>query len=278
MNSDTSPATSTALAFFDGSAVATESAPVIADVSKDQISIYTVRKGDTLSAIAEMFGVSVNTIKWSNDISGALSVGQQLVILPVSGVLHTVKSGDTLVGIALKYKVDVDEVVLYNDIDKNSKLAIGDTIIVPDGQVSVGVPSNTTKTSTPVSKLVANYPDLNGYYLRPIAGGVKTQGIHGFNGVDLAASLNTPIFASASGKVIISKNNGGWNGGYGNYIVLSHSNGTQTLYSHLNESLVAVGETVSRGQTIGLMGNTGKVTGKTGIHLHFEIRGARNPF
>jgi len=69
--------------------------------------------------------------------------------------------------------------------------------------------------------------------------------------------------------------NGGWNGGYGNYIVITHPNGTQTLYAHNSENVVSVGEKVIKGQLIGFIGSTGK---STGSHLHFEIRGAKNPF
>jgi putative ATPase len=94
------------------------------------------------------------------------------------------------------------------------------------------------------------------------------------NAIDIAAPLNTPILASASGKVIVSRS-GGWNGGYGNYIVIKHDNGTQTLYAHNNENKVSVGDVVKKGDVIALMGSTGKATG---IHLHFEVRGAKNPF
>ena len=110
--------------------------------------------------------------------------------------------------------------------------------------------------------------------MRPIIGGIKTQGIHGHNGVDLASAYGSNIMASASGKVIIARS-GGWNGGYGSYVVISHSNGTQTLYGHLSEVDVLPGDDVEQGQVIGKMGSTGK---STGTHLHFEIRGARNPF
>jgi murein DD-endopeptidase MepM/ murein hydrolase activator NlpD len=67
----------------------------------------------------------------------------------------------------------------------------------------------------------------------------------------------------------------GWNGGYGNYIVIRHGNGVQTLYAHLSSVSVAPGAYVAQGQTIGGMGNTGK---STGTHLHFEVRGGSNPF
>src|SRR6185503_16107771 len=106
-------------------------------------------------------------------------------------------------------------------------------------------------------------------------GGIKTQGIHGHNGVDLASSYGSDILASAEGEVIISKNSG-WNGGYGSYIVIKHGNGTQTLYGHLSATTVSVGDHVTQGQLIGKMGHSGQVTGHTGTHLHFEIRGARN--
>jgi len=90
----------------------------------------------------------------------------------------------------------------------------------------------------------------------------------------LASSYGSAILASADGEVIISKNSG-WNGGYGDYIVVKHANGTQTLYAHLSQSLVSVGQAVKQGDIIGAMGSTGKATG---VHLHFEIRGAKNPF
>ena len=80
--------------------------------------------------------------------------------------------------------------------------------------------------------------------------------------------------ASAEGDVLISKSSG-WNGGYGEYVVIKHANGTQTLYAHMSGVSVSVGDHVDQGQTIGNMGSTGK---STGTHVHFEIRGARNPF
>ncbi len=242
--------------------------------SDDQISIYVVHQGDTLPAIAKMFGVSVNTIKWANDLSGnSVKVGQTLVILPISGIQHMVKSGDTLQSIAKQHKGDLEEILQYNNLSKNDKLSVGETIFVPDGEA---VAINTPKVTVSVGK-TSSTPVYDGYFMRPVIGGIKTQGIHGHNGVDLASSYGSNIIAAADGTVIISRNSG-WNGGYGKYIVIKHSNGTQTLYGHLSATQVDVGETVTQGQVIGKMGNSGQVTGPTGIHLHFEIRGARNPF
>lgn len=234
----------------------------------DQISIYVVREGDTLSGIAKMFGVSVNTIRWNNEIRGsAISPGQTLVILPVSGIRHTVKKGETLAGIAKLYRGDLGEIKRYNNITESTRLAVGDVVIVPDGELPASTPASSQV------KFVTSTKVYEGYYLRPV-GGPKTQGVHGYNGVDLGSPLGTPILASASGRVIISRNSG-WNGGYGRYIVIQHGNGTQTLYSHNSENIVFEGAEVVQGQIIGYVGRTGKATGP---HVHFEIRGARNPF
>jgi LysM repeat protein len=242
--------------------------------NEDQISLYVVHNGDTLPAIAKMFDVTVNTIRWANDISGNnIKPGQTLVILPISGVQHVVKSGDTLQSIAKQHKGDLEEILQFNNLTKNSKLAIGDVIVVPDGEV-VSVSSGTTKSSVGVGKVSPSTPVYDGYYMRPIVGGLKTQGIHGHNGVDLTLSYGANILASADGQVIVARSSG-YNGGYGQYIVIKHGNGTQTLYGHLSSVLVSVGDSVSQGQVIGKMGSTGK---STGVHLHFEIRGARNPF
>lgn len=244
----------------------------------DQISIYVVRKGDTLPAVAKMFGVTTNTIRWANDLSGnSITPGQRLVILPISGVQHVVKSGDTLQSIARKYKGDLEEILQYNNLSANAKLAVGDVIVVPDGD-GTAVQTSSVKASTngivKTNVAVSTNPIYDGYYMRPITGGIKTQGIHGHNGVDLASAFGSNIMAAATGEVIIARDSG-WNGGYGSYIVIKHDNGTQTLYAHLSSVNVSVGQDVVQGQVIGHMGSTGK---STGTHLHFEVRGARNPF
>ncbi len=271
----------------DNEALIAESGPsgTLADISETvttgQISKYVVRKGDTLSSIAKMFGVSTNTIIWANDVNAkTLKEGQVLVILPVSGTIHTIVKGDTLSSIAKKYKADSEEIIQFNGLEEGVILSLGDTLIIPDGEGSTRVSGTSKTTSSSNPYRGGSGPSYEGYYIRPVIGGVKTQGIHGYNGIDIAASRGSNILASASGEVIISRSSG-WNGGYGNYIVISHSNGTQTLYSHLSGVNVSEGSYVVQGQVIGSMGNTGKVIparGGDGTHLHFEIRGAKNPF
>ena len=259
-----------------GTALMSENGPsgTIVDVEDKSsqtgnISIYVVREGDSLGEIAKMFGVSVNTIVWANDIKrGVITPGQTFVILPISGVKHSVVKGDTITSLAKKYKADVEEIIRYNDLIEGSTLALGETVIIPDGEVAV-------IASAPRSTLRGTGgPSYEGYYIRPILGGRKTQGLHGYNGVDLASEYGAAVFASASGAAIVSRNYG-YNGGYGNYIVIQHDNGSQTLYAHLSQNLAYEGMTVYKGQMIGKMGATGK---STGPHLHFEIRGAKNPF
>lgn len=247
-------------------------ADVIASTKKTggEISVYIVREGDSLSQIAEMFGVTANTILWANDIPRATAIkpGDTLVILPVVGVRHVVKTGDTIASIAKKYKGDAAEIELYNQLASGDALAVGSTLVIPGGAlhteparaVAAGQRSTATSNSASLS--------------HPVPGAIKTQGIHGYNAIDLAAAVGTPIRAAAAGEVIVSKSSG-WNGGYGNYIVIRHANGVQTLYSHLSRNDVGVGARVTSGQVIGAMGSTGR---STGSHLHFEVRGARNPF
>lgn len=244
---------------------------VIEKPKNGKISVYEVREGDTLSQIAEMFDVSINTIRWANDFSGAIQPGQKLVILPVTGVTHTVKYGGTIEDVAEIYDADVTEIALFNGLDVNVELQAGDKVVVPyvdhKYESESSGSSSTNYASAPSSNV------SSGYYQNPIPGGIITQGVHGYNSVDIGAPYGTPIYAAATGKVITSKQ-GGWNGGYGSYIVISHANGTQTLYSHQSQNTVYVGQVVEAGQVIGYVGSTGKSTGN---HLHFEVRGASNP-
>ena len=239
----------------------------------DTISIYEVKKGDTISTVAKLFNVSKNTIIWANDIKGnTISPGDTLVILPITGIKHTVKKGDSLSSIAKKYKADADDVAKYNGLSKDNDLAVGDIVLVPEGEISVAQVATPSKNKKPAVSRLATAP--LGFFVRPLANYTKTQGIHGHNAVDLAAKLGTPIVAAADGRVIVAKM-GGYNGGYGNMIIISHENNIQTLYAHVKEMYVTPGTQVTQGQVIGAVGNTGH---STGPHLHIEVRGAVNPF
>ena len=112
-------------------------------------------------------------------------------------------------------------------------------------------------------------------FVPPLPGSHVSQRLHGANAVDFAHPVGGTVLAAASGTVIVAKGRGSYSGGYGNYIVINHSNGVQTLYAHLSAVEVTAGQVVTQGQEIAKSGNTGKTTGP---HLHFEVRGAKNPF
>lgn len=255
------------------------------------ISVYTVRDGDTLSGIARMFGVSMGTITGANSLQGKpIHPGQELIILPITGMRYTVKSGDTINGIAKATRSDAFDIQQYNDLSSDSDLVAGASILIPNVEAAVATPAAAKSPSVAVKKsatpakgtksagsiepyLGGSGPALAGYYGIPVHG-IITQSIHGYNGVDIGAPNGTPIYAAAGGTVIVAKS-GGYNGGYGSYVVIQHPNGTQTLYGHMSSVLTTVGATVTRGLNIGLVGSTGMSTGN---HLHFEVRSASNPF
>lgn len=264
--------------FFEENTLFAEVGPngSIADIYEEsesgEISVYEVREGDTLDSISKLFGVSVNTIKWANDLkNNSVKIGTQLTILPVSGISHTVQSGDTISSIAKRYKASADEIISFNDLE-DKKINIGMRIIIPDGEMPLDILNSKTKSKQSVQN--SKLPEYTGYFIRPTVG-IRTRGVKpGHKGVDIANKIGTPIYAAASGKVIVADDYG-YNGGFGKYVVISHPNGSQTLYGHLSAVETYVGEFVEQGEIIGKMGNTGR---STGPHLHFEVRGAKNPF
>jgi len=278
------------------------------------ISTYIVQSGDTLSEIAQMFSVSTGTILAANDLprNAVLRPGEELVILPITSIPYTVKKGDTIESIAKAYSADVTEIESENNID-DSSLVVGTQLLIPNGEPEAGIASasGSSKSGSQNSKSLTSQaasqkilkgstascgdvvPDADNsaepshdvgpigtcaedaYYIAPLTHYIQTQGIHGYNAVDLAAPEGTPIIAAATGDVTVARS-GGWNGGYGNYVVISHGNGSQTLYGHMSKVAAYDGEHVVQGQVIGYVGVTGL---STGPHVHFEIRdGIRNPF
>jgi murein DD-endopeptidase MepM/ murein hydrolase activator NlpD len=256
-----------------------------------QISTYLVKAGDTLSEIAESYGVSVNTIIWANNLSGKMiHPGETLVILPVTGIEHTVPKGETTASLAKKYGASAQDIADYNGLGAGP-LAAGTTLIIPNGELAAAAPAaaksagaaNAGAGGSAGSNTTGNPyrggsgAEIDNYYENPVPGAELSQGLHGENAVDLAIARGTAIHAVAAGTVIVAKNNGAWNGGYGNYVVIAHANGTETLYAHmkLGGVAVSVGQSVAQGQVIGYVGTTGDATGP---HVHFEVRGALNPF
>jgi len=252
-----------------GSLIGTASIP---ETNKEIVE-YIVEDKDTLWSIAINFGVSLNTVLWANNLTknSVIKPGQKLIIPPVTGVIHYVKKGDTISSIAKKYKVKKDEIIAFNEISKPGKIFIGDILIIPNGKI----PANKLNYSQ-----IAQVPVGSNYFICPIFPPCRiTQGLHWYNAIDFShkgISCGEPVLASAGG--IIQKI--GYHRIAGNYIRILHPNGVVTFYGHLSKIIVSVGQKVSQGQIIGYIGHTGYTipTGPAGCHLHFEVRGAKNPF
>lgn len=226
-------------------------------------------EGDTVSSIAEKFSISPDTIRWENGLAkDQIKVGQKLRILPVPGVAHKVAKGETIYSIAKKYDASEQGIVdfPFNSFanDETFELAIGQTIIVPDGVKKPEVQNNGAvrpRFITPNAGTVV----ASGQFVWPTNGTITQYFTWYHAGYDIANRALPPILAADSGTVITS----GWNsGGYGNYVIIDHGNGFRTLYAHLSKLYVVQGQTVARGNQIGQMGSTGR---STGPHLHFEV-------
>jgi murein DD-endopeptidase MepM/ murein hydrolase activator NlpD len=250
---------------------------LIPERARTEIITHTVVAGDTLYALAKEYGVGAETLMWANNMDlnpDLLRLGQKLIVLPVNGVYHTVGAKDTLTSIAKQYKVTADAIIAYepNHIDvKNPVIHAGEKLIVPGGRKPVVV-KQALVYGGPVP---ASASKGTGRFVWPTTGYI-TQGYKPLHrAIDIAGSIGRPVKASDSGYVVEA----GWsNSGYGNFIVIDHRNGYQTLYGHLSRIMVSPGQSVGKGATIGLMGSTGR---STGPHLHFEIRQrgvTKNPF
>lgn len=242
----------------------------ISEKPRDTILEYTVEGGDTLSSIAQKWGIDVPTVKWANDLSDVDSIkpGQKLKILPVSGVSHTVAKGDTIYSVAKKYDVDSQAVLNFpfNTVGDDLSIVVGDVLIVPGGEpprpAAPPRPQYFARAGQGAGVAVAG----GGSFVWP-AGGQITSFFAGWHpGIDVANSVAPGIAAADGGRVIIA----GWpdRGGYGSRITIDHGNGFTTLYAHLSRLYVSVGDYVKKGDIIGQMGSTGR---STGTHLHFEV-------
>lgn len=242
---------------------------------RGEIVKYTVKQGDTASSIANQFGISTNTILWANNLhsSSIIKPGNTLEILPISGVKHASSAGDTLEAIAKKYEASEEEIAYYNGLSLSGSLLANTTVIVPGGALPDSMRAK-PKTIAAAKKAptYATAGVSSGYFIYPAAGHNWGR-IHASNGIDISNAKGGPIYAAASGKIILADGSG-YNGGYGKYIKIQHPNGVVTLYGHLSKIYVSNGQSVEQGAVIGMMGNTGR---STGTHLHFEVRGAKNP-
>ncbi len=257
--------------------------------ARNDLTLYRVQPGDTVTGIAVQFGVSPDSVLWANpkleDNPDLLSLDQTLTIPPVSGVLYTVQNGDTLSQVVSKFKGGqsadaVTQALVKLDFNQsrhalqtgNYTLTFGQLLMVPGGvkpeTAGGGTPSGRTSRSTLAPRGMARF----GW---PVVGRITQSYWSHHHAVDIAASLGTPIHAANTGSVQMA----GWDKtGYGNMVLINHGNGYQSRYGHLSAIEVKEGDAVQKGQIIGRVGTTGH---STGAHLHFEIirNGVKqNPF
>jgi len=245
----------------------------ISQKPRAEIEEYVVENGDTISSIAKKKDITTDTIKWANNLtSDQIKPDQKLKILPVSGVSHIVKSGDTLESVAKKYSAEAQAIMdfPFNDVPDDFKLKVGQVLIVPDGappQAPAPIRRAPAYIATGPNSTTFQAPG-GGNFIWPAFGPYLSQYFAWYHpGIDIPNRSAPPIVASDGGVVLVA----GWpdNTGYGNRVIINHGNGYTTLYAHLSNIYVSAGQIVSRGQSIGQMGSTGR---STGTHLHFEVR------
>jgi len=231
------------------------------------VEAYTVVSGDTLSSIAKAYGVDVTSIAYLNDFAKAelLRPGDVVKIPPVSGIIVKVKSGDTIASLAKKYGLPSPQPIVdwpYNSFanDETFALSAGQTLVIPDGKPPEAAPAPVFSTPN-----VGLFTRGNGVFSWPTSGIITQYFSWYHSGVDIANHIGTAILAADSGRVVSVLYE---NHDYGYHVIIDHGNGYQTLYGHMSEIWVNVGDNVSRGQQIGKMGSTGR---STGSHLHFTV-------
>lgn len=248
---------------------------VISVKPRDSIIDYKVAGGDTLASIAKKFDISVDTIKWANNLkTDVIKPDQILKIPPVTGVVHKVVSGENIYTIAKKYKTEAQNIVNFpfNDfVDLDTfALTAGQTLYVPDGVIEEEQPRVGPRY---IAQIQAGVKGTSNF-IWPTSGGITQYPVWYHMAVDIANAAAPAIIASDTGTVIFS---GCVRYGYGCHIVIDHGNGYQTLYGHMSSLSVSAGDSVTQGQVIGVMGSTGM---SSGTHLHFEVRsgeGLLNP-
>ncbi len=246
--------------------------------NRESIISYKAEKEDTLQSVADMFNISTDTIRWANDLDNdRIKEGDEILILPVTGVIYYVERGDTIGSIARMHKAKADDIISFNNIDE-TKIIPGDRLIIPGGTLPPPPPppspSRTTTQRTPSQ--TPSPPVASGNFINPVPGGMITQSTHHYNAVDIYNPCGRPIVAAASGRVT-EVARGTWPAG--NFVKIDHGT-VVILYAHMQSIYVTPGQHVSQGAQIGTVGNTGRTIGRTGCHLHFDVlsRTIRNPF
>ncbi len=244
---------------------------------RTQYLFYTIQPGDTLYGIGNNFKVSIDALKYVNNLydGSILKVGSEIVIPPASGLIHKVEPGDTLASIAAKYSVPAQAIADFNYLLEPNKLALGTELVIPDAKIPQPSLADLPYIPAVVSQGVTDTNAKKGWCMWPTSATVITQNFSWHhNGVDIGSSWGRampPIYACSAGVVTRA----GWDPfGLGLHIRIDHGNGYETVYGHMSRLDVSYGDKVKKGEVIGLMGSTGR---STGPHIHFMIKYKGSP-
>lgn len=224
---------------------------------------YKVKSGETISGITKRFKLNnISTIIACNNIENvrSLNAGKRLIIPSVDGLIHIVKDGETISAVSKKYNVSIEDLLDVNDLT-SEVLSTGTKLFIPGAKLD----KNTLRKAMgdtfvcPIKVSSWRLSSKCGWRADPITG---VRQYH--PGIDLAISQGTPIYAALPGKVVVA----GWSNVYGNYAIIDHGNGYQTLYGHMYKRICTLNQEVNSNTKIGLVGTTGY---STGPHLHFGV-------
>ncbi|MDR3552853.1 MAG: peptidoglycan DD-metalloendopeptidase family protein [Clostridia bacterium] len=254
------------------------------------VKLYTAQKGDSLAGVAANFKMTTAALVALNPSlsSMPLVAGQQIAVRGSKNFL-TIKilRNESHTQSVAYGQTNVDNDTMYKGTNSvKSDGVAGQALIVMsvtyiDGaRVSQQMVSQTI-TKKPVNEVIYVGTKIKpstastGQFMWPIARGIgyiscPYGGYRGHSGIDIACAQGTPIMAADGGTVIFA----GWDSGYGNCVIIQHSNGLQTLYGHASRLLVHAGQSVFKGQVVSLVGHTGHVIGRTGNHCHFQVQNA----
>lgn len=231
------------------------------------ITTYEVKRGDSLSSIANAHNISIDALAYANGIETEdqlLHAGQQLVIPPAEGAVYTVRDGDTPDSVAAKFDVKVDVIIgAYNLNFEPQNFAPGKQIFIPGATVPAIKRSETPRQiAIPLSP--QQLPPMTGRLQWPVNGVITQYFWWGHTGVDIAAPYGTPIMSSLDGVVVAT----GWVAVGGLRVCVQGGDGFKVCDYHTSAIYVSVGQEVKRGQTIAAIGLTGVTTGP---HVHWEV-------
>lgn len=234
------------------------------DRPRSDVVSYKVASGDSLSTLSSKFNVSIESIKWANNMtdSDTINPNQNLNIPPVTGVVYKVKASDTLDSIAKAFSADKQTIVdfPFNYIDDSLSLKVGQTLFVPNGSIPAPVKKPTVFASRPSTFVVGS-----GMLSWPVPARISQYYSWYHTGIDLANPYGTPIYAAANGVIVDAKKQ---TYSFGWYCEEDLGNGYHVWYAHMSAQACYVGQTVTRGQYLGAVGATGRATGP---HLHLEV-------